>query len=195
MTPHAPEQSQPFSASNKEGPAALHVRPCPHPMLCSCHPQTPCMRYHTHRENISHLKKAPSTFHSELTFPQVCILFFISIVGLNPCSCLEVTASCLLRNLTCSFSLLSLMSLTCHSLLEPSHQQVDLLKQTSAIINWPTKQKTPFTFSYSSISNCPHFSLSLPTRFLKNCLNVLALFSQLSFWVWHLNVLAWILTT
>lgn len=52
-----------------------------------------------HRENIRHLKKAPSTFHSELTLPQVCTLFFlITIVGLYPCSCLEVTASCLLRN-------------------------------------------------------------------------------------------------
>lgn len=53
-----------------------------------------------HRENISHLKKAPSTFHSELTLPQVCTFFFflITIVGLYPCSCLEVTASCLLRN-------------------------------------------------------------------------------------------------
>lgn len=129
------------------------------------------------------------------TSPGLHSFFFISIVGLNPCSYLEVTASCLLQNLTCSFSLLSLMSLTCHSLLEPSHQQVELLKQTSAIINRPTRQKTPFTFSYSSTSNCPHFSLSLPTKFLKNCLNVLALFSQLSFWFWHLSALAWILTT
>ena len=85
MTPHAPGQSQPFSAFNKEGPAELHVRPCPHPMLCSCHPQTPCMCYLSslripHFQDNSH-----SCFRAQLNRYSLGKALLDPLPGWGPC--------------------------------------------------------------------------------------------------------------